>query len=52
MGRPDDARGYVAQILSRYPDLTLANMRPVRFHDSDRSAQFVNALREAGLTEG
>ncbi len=51
-GRPDDAAGYVGQILSRYPDLTRGNMRPVRVHDPARSAQFVNALREAGIPEG
>jgi adenylate cyclase len=51
-GRQEEARGCVAELLRRQPDLTLQNMWRVHFADPDMAARYVRGLVEAGLPEG
>lgn len=50
-GKPDKARACVTELLARHPGVTLATMRPTRFHVAAEAARFAAALREAGLPE-
>jgi Tfp pilus assembly protein PilF len=51
-GRQDAARDCVAGLLRDQPDLTLRNMRPVRFADPGIAKRYNQGLIEAGLPEG
>jgi adenylate cyclase len=51
-GRQDAARDCVAGLLRDQPELTLRNMRPVRFADPGMAERYAQGLRDAGLPEG
>jgi len=51
-GRRDAARDCVAGLLRDQPELTLRNMRPVRFADPGMAKRYAQGLRDAGLPEG
>jgi Flp pilus assembly protein TadD len=51
-GRQDAARDCVAGLLRNQPELTLRNMRPVRFADPGMAERYAQGLRDAGLPEG
>lgn len=51
-GRQDAARDGVAGLLRDQPELTLQNMRPVRFADPGMAQRYAQGLRDAGLPEG
>jgi len=51
-GRQDTARDCVAGLLRDQPELTLRNMRPVRFADPGMAERYAQGLRDAGLPEG
>ena len=51
-GRQDVARDCVAGLLRGQPDLTLQNMRPVRFADPGMAERYAQGIRDAGLPEG
>ena len=51
-GRQEAARDCVAGLLRDQPDVTLQNMRPVRFVDPDMVERYAQGLRDAGLPEG
>jgi adenylate cyclase len=51
-GRQDAARDCVAGLLRDQPELTLRNMRPVRFADPAMAERYTQGLRDAGLPEG
>ncbi len=50
-GRQDAARTCVAGLLRDQPELTLQNMRPVRFADPGMAERYAQGLRNAGLPE-
>jgi class 3 adenylate cyclase/tetratricopeptide (TPR) repeat protein len=50
-GRHDAAKACVAALLRDQPDLTLQNMRPVRFADPGMAERYTQGLIEAGLPE-
>lgn len=51
-GRQDAARDCVTGLLRDQPELTLGNMRPVRFADPGMAERYAQGLRDAGLPEG
>lgn len=48
-GEEEGARDCVEELRLKYPDLTLANMRPFQFSDKQRSVELTQALAAAGL---
>ncbi len=50
-GRQDAAQACVAGLLRDQPELTLQNMRPVRFADPGMAERYAQGLVEAGLPE-
>lgn len=52
LGRSEDARAEIAQILARWPGANLATVQKPPFHRREDRERFDNALRAAGLPMG